>query len=279
MLVGLLLPAVQQAREAVRKTSCSNNMRQIALAKLNYESQQQKLPPAVTWPSSCKIPYGYLNGLIFILPQMEQQALYDQFDLSRNWNSTTANTHSGLSNKTASQTELPMLRCPTAPHDYEFISDYAANIQLNPSQITIKPLISSGQLQERSNWENALCYYGNMNGQKRQQRRLSEIRDGLSQSMLYFEDAGRPDRYKNGAMTKTNTVQGGEWATEQAYYEIHVYPFQNVDNDNETYSFHTGGSVTAFCDASVRFIGNSTDPDVYVSLFTCKANDTAGEGW
>lgn len=86
ILMGLLLPAVQMARETARRTSCQNNMRQLGLAAMNYEATRQKLPPGYTQayvggqsPSSLN---GYQGHSVFyyLLPYMEQNNVYDRFD-------------------------------------------------------------------------------------------------------------------------------------------------------------------------------------------------------
>jgi len=82
ILVGMLLPAVQAVREAARRTQCTNNLRQIALAVLNYESSFQKLPYGIspyyqTSPASPALE-GKWSWSTFILPQMEQLNVYDQ---------------------------------------------------------------------------------------------------------------------------------------------------------------------------------------------------------
>src|SRR5262245_12560399 len=89
VLVALLLPAVQQAREAARRTQCKNNMKQIGLALMNYESTFNRLPPASNVPWGRRGtddahmdytgPFGP-NWAIAILPFIEQQALYDNFN-------------------------------------------------------------------------------------------------------------------------------------------------------------------------------------------------------
>jgi prepilin-type N-terminal cleavage/methylation domain-containing protein len=84
ILVGLLLPAVQQAREAARRMSCSNNISQIGLAMLNYESAFGKLPMSkggtgmFAGSDSIRTNTGRLSGNVAILPYMEQNALYEQ---------------------------------------------------------------------------------------------------------------------------------------------------------------------------------------------------------
>lgn len=86
VLVALLLPAVQAARSAARRTQCQNNIRQTALAVLNYESATQELPPLMDWwddPNSDADPDEFQMGpnwVIKVLPYMEQQSTFDAFD-------------------------------------------------------------------------------------------------------------------------------------------------------------------------------------------------------
>src|SRR5262245_52941272 len=87
VLVALILPAVQAAREASRRTQCMNNMRQLGLAALNFETTNKVLPPA----------YHINNGKIgnhsiiaFLLPYFEQAAVFSQWDMQKNWNYTGA---------------------------------------------------------------------------------------------------------------------------------------------------------------------------------------------
>ena len=99
ILVALLLPAIQAAREAARRVSCQNNIKNLALAVLNYESQNKALPPAVEvdsttgeiWGSSSQLDL-YLSWIVHIFPQLEEQALADQFDLTRRVNEQNLDT-------------------------------------------------------------------------------------------------------------------------------------------------------------------------------------------
>jgi prepilin-type processing-associated H-X9-DG protein/prepilin-type N-terminal cleavage/methylation domain-containing protein len=96
ILIALLLPAVQQAREAARRMQCASHLRQLALATLNYEDTKGELPPSgvverktVTAPSGREYPvYDQLSGKMYswavlILPFLEETSLYSQFDLSQ----------------------------------------------------------------------------------------------------------------------------------------------------------------------------------------------------
>jgi prepilin-type N-terminal cleavage/methylation domain-containing protein len=80
MLVTLLLPAVQAAREAARRAQCQNNLKQLALGCLNFETAHGYLPPSATPGPCCNTP-SYESWTIRILPFMEEQGLFDQYNL------------------------------------------------------------------------------------------------------------------------------------------------------------------------------------------------------
>jgi prepilin-type N-terminal cleavage/methylation domain-containing protein/prepilin-type processing-associated H-X9-DG protein len=98
ILVALLLPAIQAAREAARRISCQNNLKNLTLAILNYENQKKALPPAVeaqpsqgeVWASSIQLDV-YLSWIVRILPQLEEQSLADQFELDKKVNEQNVN--------------------------------------------------------------------------------------------------------------------------------------------------------------------------------------------
>ncbi len=104
ILVGLLLPAVQAAREAARRMSCSNNMRQIGLAMLNYESATGHIPPsACINPRVSTNASWSIHGRLF--PYLEQNNLYNQIDLSQSWSNYPI----------ISEYAVPIYRCPSDP--------------------------------------------------------------------------------------------------------------------------------------------------------------------
>jgi len=92
ILVGLLLPAVQQIREAARRTQCLNNLKQLGLAAHNYESVYKKFPPGMIggyeiaidgWGPTDYTANSYIGHLIFLMPYLEQQSWYDIWSVER----------------------------------------------------------------------------------------------------------------------------------------------------------------------------------------------------
>jgi prepilin-type processing-associated H-X9-DG protein len=84
VLVGLLLPAVQAAREAARRNASINNMKNIILASLNYEAKRKTYPPHASYDATGK---PLLSWRVHLLPLIEQQALYENFHLDEPWDS------------------------------------------------------------------------------------------------------------------------------------------------------------------------------------------------
>jgi prepilin-type N-terminal cleavage/methylation domain-containing protein len=112
ILIALLLPAVQSARAAARRLQCQNNLKQIALALLNYESQYGIFPPSSHWkPETHANIHAQSNDqlrenwVILILPMLEQQPLFDSFDLSQPIPADV--------NAEARATQLDVMTCPS----------------------------------------------------------------------------------------------------------------------------------------------------------------------
>jgi prepilin-type N-terminal cleavage/methylation domain-containing protein len=119
VLVALLLPAIQAAREAARRTDCINRLRQIALASHNYESAKKRIPPHVELPKAEGVLTNGIGVQAQLLPFMEQQNMQSLVDYTNHW-------RDGVKNAAAIRTPLPFLRCPSAS------SSEWNNLALNP---------------------------------------------------------------------------------------------------------------------------------------------------
>jgi len=107
-LLCLLLPAVQVSREAPRRFQCMNNLKQIGLALLNYHHDHGCFPPAYIPDASGKPMHSWR---VLLLPYLEQQALYDQYDFDEPWD--------GPNNSTLTATGPPNYFCPSDPNPYQ----------------------------------------------------------------------------------------------------------------------------------------------------------------
>jgi prepilin-type N-terminal cleavage/methylation domain-containing protein/prepilin-type processing-associated H-X9-DG protein len=85
VLLSLLLPAVQRAREAVSRAACTNNMRQLGLALHNYHDAVGSFPPGITVKGTDNLEMGGFCGFVPLLPYLEQDALFGRWDMSRQW--------------------------------------------------------------------------------------------------------------------------------------------------------------------------------------------------
>ncbi|MBU6174539.1 MAG: DUF1559 domain-containing protein [Planctomycetes bacterium] len=109
ILVGLLLPAVQAAREAARRMQCSNNAKQIGLAFHNFESARRQLPTSLRPPSNISgaTEQSRVSVLTDLLPFLEQNVIFERYNKGINWNQGT--------NIALSQTRIPSFVCPSNP--------------------------------------------------------------------------------------------------------------------------------------------------------------------
>ena len=283
ILIALLLPAVQAAREAARRLQCQNNLKQIGLAMLNYENASQCFPPS-------RPPDNKIGVMGYLLPGLEQIALYDKLEWDSTWDHPL--------NQEAVTTPLGVLHCPSSPEEWDRLdvlpgygrkaacSDYAAPGRVSP---ILEPLGYGITLKN----DKAVL-------QKGKCARMADVRDGASHTLTFMEDAGRPTHWVAGPTVgpanlnlqsrphlgqrcpnhgvNNGRVIGGGWADPDAGCDYHGFepdglacpgpcPF-NCTNNNEGFGFHASGIHTVFVDGSVHFLQNSMSPAVFSALIT-----------
>lgn len=292
VLVALLLPAVQAAREAARTASCKNNMRQLGLAALNYESSKRVLPPAYHINNG-KI--GNHSVIAFLLPYFEQTALAAQWNMSRNWNSNVGGDASNAALQR--DTDMSMLKCPSVPglgdRRRPNACDYAVCVRFVEGAGGAKqPLIAAGRIRDRGalgedgTWMSVLGIVGRTEAGiwKYNPIRISQVVDGMSNSFMFFEQAGVPDYYNQYRVIEPDkSAQSDSWADHETFFDVGhnlaqcAYKLFNCHNTDEIYGFHGNGAMFTMGDASVRLVQDNIDPDAFASLFTREGEDIVVE--
>lgn len=265
ILVALLLPAVQQAREAARKTSCRNNLKQIGVALHNYHDTHRVFPGNIHRTTA---PTRSFSWITMILPYIEQSALYDKFDFNLDLLNTTGNN-----NRQLTQTPIPALLCPTDPTP-AVRTDIAQSWPW-PNALSPAPGANGGTAA-------VTCYKGFMgegfasnpaNGmferQPAQAIRMRDLIDGTSNVFGVIEQS--PSWAPWCAWASVNGVWVG--STDQGMInevKIH-FPTPNNSEVGIGYryapsSLHSGGLFALFADGSVHFLSQNMDRTVYKGL-------------
>jgi prepilin-type N-terminal cleavage/methylation domain-containing protein len=317
ILIALLLPAVQQAREAARRTQCKNNLKQIGLAMHNYHdvysafpqlvhgiinvTQPGPAPPAANWGRE----WGGMSVHTMFLPYIDQAPLYNQLNFSVFWHDNP--------NRDLHRTKIAGFMCPSDPKppgQNDGFNNYAANTGPNLG------------------WEAALNrVVGPFH--RRATTRIRDITDGTSNTIAFGEittgdgDNGiwnleRGDFVRNIALTGVTPVKPTKaelqtyGATALAGTADHrsdrglswgnpmmsgtgmntiITPNSDIPNAHEcggcgsgdargvwaSRSRHEGGSQHLLCDGAVRFISENIDFDLYQSVGSSNGGETIGE--
>jgi prepilin-type N-terminal cleavage/methylation domain-containing protein/prepilin-type processing-associated H-X9-DG protein len=275
VLVGLLLPAVQQARESARRISCANNIKQVAFACLNYHEQRLALPPA-------RLADGFATWAVVILPNLEEQPAFDSWDIAARYYAQT---------DAARKIQVPSYYCPTrrAPgqvsqpgyndgNSVGGLSDLAAccgsmirytgaspnwqdSVNANGVIITARSKVVSSRIVNG--------FEGLVN--------LAAITDGTSKTSLIGEKYVR--RGQLGIGTGGETGASGDGSV---YNGDHEWFYTRVagagaalcDGPDDTSLYHAtrfgsdhpGVCQFAFCDGSVRALSNMTPTTILAAM-------------
>lgn len=276
ILVALLLPAVQQARESARQTSCKNNLKQIGIALHNYHSSHALFPPTSTsdveqggWlvvPQSRHI-HSWSN---LLLPHIDQQNLYDQFNFD------LSSMHPV--NLPIAELLPPGFRCPaysgaiysrdpnyTRLSDRCAITNYAAMGASDVGHIygqNSKLLTPDGTMFPLSHTQ------------------ITDITDGTGHTVLICETREEKMMVWTDGGTAALVARPYDAGNPPGYgarrISLNFRPYFNYDNPSSEYgpsSMHPGGGMHLLADGSVRFISEDISDRVYVALATRSSGD------
>jgi prepilin-type N-terminal cleavage/methylation domain-containing protein len=282
ILVALLLPAIQAAREAARRTQCTNHLKQIGVAIHNYHDTYNIMPPSYV-NNGAEIMWGW--GTL-ILPFMEQQALFDAIDPIR-WGGGGGNPVHRADQNENLRVRIPGYRCPSDPMRSPTNPRFTGTGQAGASNYVISEGVAAYDT-----------------GARHTANAFADIMDGLSNTILASE--------RDTSQATNNQHAGALWPGRQnstaAVGFRSVYPpnWRGVNWDNNPTciryviaSEHPGGVNIVLCDGATRWMAdsvesafggncgdNTSDPvhkffptnnTVYQNLFNMRDGNTIGQ--
>lgn len=285
-LVGLLLPAVQTAREAARRSACMNNFKQVGLANQHYNDAKRVFPPGAigarvvatgdAGETFAPGTWGSLSFRLFILPYMEQIELFNRCDFSKNHSDATYTT--APSGGTAiCNTLVPQWFCPSSPqfmktdlasetgftaHIYGVVGPKGTNPASNPSSSYTTTSAYNGDLSRQG-----IMGVNSKVGSK-------HVTDGFSSTLMIGEVSWDMDGYR--VWTRGWGTGGAAVSARNVTNPINTtsYIAPNM-NDTGFGSLHPGGCVFGLADAAVIFMAENIDMPTYRSLASRNGGESA----
>ncbi len=247
ILIALLLPAVQAARETARRMSCTNNLRQIGIGLHNYHGALKSFPPG------CIEPFFKMSGgrqfgwSAFLLPFIEQQPLHKMIDFNQPYNAEE--------NAEAAAQLVPTYICPSTRRPSLLVQGRGVTDYGGIFGEAIPPNPADGT------WtgENGMMIYDRA-------FRIRDVRDGTSHTLIISEDSEWED---------------GQWINglnifDQKYAINYVHPIPYF-HENEIRSEHPGGANGLFCDGSARFLNEDMELKTLEAICTRAGGEIVGE--
>ncbi len=289
VLIALLLPAVQQAREAARRSQCKNNLKQFGLALHNYHDLYLRLPPGA-------ITSNWIGWGTMLLPSLEQTAIYQSIatnnGFNRIWTQATNSAGDFHVRDVLAKTPLAMFQCPSDPMGAvnTRMYDYASSNYVGNAGHIFEPTGSAADQK----------YVGPflMNISVP----FSKITDGLSNTVLlgerktlgetgtsqpnYFGSiwigpivASAPNNvFPKGASNGWATTSNGRYLSLVTAPMRHDVYLVNQPTYGQSFSsLHTGGAHFLLGDGAVRFINENIDRTMYRSLGGYADGELIGE--
>ncbi len=297
ILVGLLLPAVQAAREAARRMTCANNLKQIGLAIHNYENSLRSFPVG---------SFGCCWGswMVAILPYIEMKPLYDQYDHNGKWDNPDGSyRYSGSKNTPVTKTRIATYTCPSdtpAEEDnWSGITSHNYGVNYGNTGFINRTTVGPDEQQDM----NGVKFLGapftiadNVGG-RTQAFKLNSISDGTSKTLMVSELIQGHEHdlrgfawwgFGSGFMTylspnshQPDVMQSSSYCNNTAALNPPcVGPHTtSLPMTWASRSRHPGGVQSVLCDASVQFITDEIDIDIWRALSTSKGKENVPDDY
>jgi prepilin-type N-terminal cleavage/methylation domain-containing protein len=278
ILVALLLPAVQNAREAARATECKNNLRQVGLALHSHHAAMSAFPAGCNVSPTGGVGYSWW---VYVLPYLEQENLYKKLDWSPTqsnwgWSGNVAGAGNTLNHATLYEVGLSIGRCPSSTLP-KFSWPYAQSF--SPNYVGISGSFNDPSIIEVASTMGSLA--GNGALPRNKMIRIAAIRDGTSNTLIVGEQsdfcrdaAGKQEDcrsdclhgFQMGAVSTTNadarcfnvtTVR--HRMNEKSFNAVGVGQSLNYGANRPLQSTHAGGSQGLLADGSVHFLHEGID--------------------